>query len=48
MSVSFLDKEDGTLTLRDCVQKVESFPFNWFNDPMYLGSTLTFTAGALW
>jgi len=28
--------------------KVNSFPFNWFNDPMYLGSTLTFTAGALW
>ena len=36
------------LILLYCVQKVESFPFNWFSDPMYLGSTLTFTAGALW
>jgi Phospholipid methyltransferase len=36
------------LILRLCVQKVESFPFNWFSDPMYLGSTLTFIAGALW
>jgi len=29
-------------------ERIESFPFNWFSDPMYLGSTLTFTAGALW
>ncbi|CAG7851338.1 Phosphatidyl-N-methylethanolamine N-methyltransferase Short=PLMT; AltName: Full=Overproducer of inositol protein 3; AltName: Full=Unsaturated phospholipid methyltransferase [Serendipita indica DSM 11827] len=29
-------------------EKVESFPFNYFNDPMYVGSTLTFAAGALW
>jgi phosphatidylethanolamine N-methyltransferase len=43
-----LDGEDGMLILRHCVQKVNSFPFNWFSDPMYLGSTLTFTAGALW
>jgi len=27
---------------------VEAFPFNYFNDPMYLGSTLTFAGGALW
>lgn len=48
VSLRFLDREDGMLIFRRRVQKVESFPFNWFSDPMYLGSTLTFTAGALW
>ncbi|EJD42985.1 methylene-fatty-acyl-phospholipid synthase [Auricularia subglabra TFB-10046 SS5] len=28
--------------------KVEGFPFNVVNDPMYTGSTLCFIAGALW
>ncbi|PVF96417.1 putative OPI3-methylene-fatty-acyl-phospholipid synthase [Serendipita vermifera] len=29
-------------------EKVEAFPFNYFSDPMYVGSTLTFAGGALW
>lgn len=28
--------------------KVEGFPFNVLRDPMYVGSTMCFTAGALW
>jgi len=29
-------------------ERVEAFPFNFFNDPMYVGSTLSFAGGALW
>ncbi|KIM27069.1 hypothetical protein M408DRAFT_330217 [Serendipita vermifera MAFF 305830] len=29
-------------------ERVEAFPFNVLNDPMYVGSTLTFAGGALW
>ncbi|KAK0469963.1 phospholipid methyltransferase-domain-containing protein [Desarmillaria tabescens] len=28
--------------------RVEGFPFNVLNDPMYVGSTMCFLAGALW
>ncbi|KAI0684227.1 phospholipid methyltransferase [Cytidiella melzeri] len=28
--------------------RVEGFPFNVLRDPMYVGSTMCFTAGALW
>jgi len=28
--------------------RVEGFPFNVLRDPMYVGSTLCFTATALW
>jgi phosphatidylethanolamine N-methyltransferase len=28
--------------------RVEGFPFNILRDPMYVGSTLCFVAGALW
>ena len=28
--------------------RVEGFPFNVLNNPMYVGSTLCFTATALW
>jgi hypothetical protein len=29
-------------------RKVESFPFNILRDPMYVGSTMCFAAGAFW
>ena len=28
--------------------RVEGFPFNVLRDPMYVGSTMCFAAGALW
>jgi len=29
-------------------EKVTSFPYSWFDSPMYIGSTMTFFAYALW
>jgi phosphatidylethanolamine N-methyltransferase len=48
VSLTFVGQGGWSADLHHCVQRIESFPFNWFSDPMYLGSTLTFTAGALW